>query len=130
MTTLLLDTHVVCWSSIEPTALSRRASEAIASADQLAVAAMTWYELAWMVERGRVDLSMPVDAWLEELSTAVTTVPISPAIARTAVRLGKGFPKDPADRLIYATAVEKGWDLVTKDAAIRGYKGARKRTVW
>jgi PIN domain nuclease of toxin-antitoxin system len=45
---------------------------------------------------------------------------MTPAIAGAAVSLPSSFPRDPADRLIYATAIEHGLDLVTKDQEIRG----------
>jgi len=63
--------------------------------------------------------------WLEALSDQVLTLNVTPAVAATAVELPPAFPRDPADRLIFATAVEHGWKLVTKDQGIRGYPGAR-----
>jgi PIN domain nuclease of toxin-antitoxin system len=55
---------------------------------------------------------------------------ISPAIAATAAALGDVFPKDPTDRVIYATAIETGWPLVTKDQRLREHKHPRKVTIW
>ena len=52
MTTVLLDTHVVQWWSAEPDRLSRAATEALAGADQLAVSAISWFELAWLAAQG------------------------------------------------------------------------------
>jgi len=50
VTTLLLDTHVVHWWSAEPQRVSEAAREALEQADELAVAAITWYELAWLAQ--------------------------------------------------------------------------------
>jgi PIN domain nuclease of toxin-antitoxin system len=102
----------------------------VTNADELAVASITWFELAWLAAHERILLTIPIQAWLEELSAQVRTVMISPAVAATAVALPSSFPGDPADRLIYATAVEQGWPLVTKDDRIRKHKHPRKLVIW
>lgn len=128
MTTVLLDTHAVHWWSAEPDRLSMRARAAIDDADERAVCAITWYELAWLAERGRIELTRSVPAWLRELSSRCGTVPITPDIAGRAAALPPAVPSDPADRLIYATAVHHKLRLVTKDRALRRH-GPRV-TVW
>ena len=130
MTTLLLDTHVLHWWSAEPDRLSATALESISAADELAVAAISWYELAWLAQHGRISLGLPLRAWLDALVVDVRTVPVSPSIAATAVELPSSFPGDPADRLIYATAIEKGLRLVTKDRRLRSHKHPRQITLW
>jgi PIN domain nuclease of toxin-antitoxin system len=130
MTTVLLDTHVVQWWTAEPDRLSRRAVKAIEAADEVAVAAISWFELAWLAERERISVAVPIRSWLERIAVTVRSVGITPAIASAAAALGEGFPGDPADRLIYATAVEHGWQLVTKDAALRRHRHPRELTVW
>jgi PIN domain nuclease of toxin-antitoxin system len=72
----------------------------------------------------------PLRRWLDDLSTVVWTVPISPAIAGTAAGLPESFPRDPADRLVYATAVEHGLPLVTKDQRLRRHRRGGAATVW
>lgn len=130
MTTVLLDSHVVHWWSAEPARLSKGASRAVEQADELAVAAITWFELAWLAEHERIQLAMPVRSWLQRLAEHVRTVGITPSIAATAVSLPSSFPGDPADRLIYATAVEHGWRLVTKDGRLRSHRHPRPITIW
>lgn len=130
MTTVLLDTHVLQWWSAEPERLSDDATKVIAGADELAVAAITWYELAWLAAHERVIVAIPIPSWLAKLATGVRTVGITTAIAHTAVTLPSTFPGDPADRLIYATAVEHGWPLVSKDRRLRQQRYPRKITVW
>ena len=110
--------------------MSKAAARAIEEADGLAVAAITWFELGWLAEHGRITVAIPVRSWLERLAALVTTVPITPAIAATAAALPAGFPGDPADRLIYATAIEQGWRLVTKDERLRAHPHPRPLTVW
>jgi len=130
MTTLLLDSHVVQWWSAEPDRLSTTAARAISQADELSVSGVSWFELAWMARHERIIVSIPVRSWLEELVREVRTVGITPAIASTAVALPKTFPGDPADRLIYATAVERGWRLVTKDQRLRRHHHPSPVTIW
>lgn len=124
MTTVLLDTHVVHWWSAEPDRLSPDAADVVSAADELAVAGITWFELAWLGRRGRIVVNIPIRSWLEQLSGQLRTYGITAAIAETAVSLSEGFPGDPADRLIYATATENGLPLVTKDAQLRRRPGS------
>ncbi len=115
MTTVLVDTHVLLWWSSEPERVSSAAAEVLSDADELAVASISWFELAWLAKHERITVTMPVRSWLHQLGEEVRTVGITPAIADTAVSLPSSFPGDAADRLIYATAIERGWRLVTKD---------------
>ena len=130
MSAVVLDSHVLHWWSAEPDRITRAAADAIAGADELAVADITWFELAWLAEHERIVVSIPIASWLRQLANQVRTIPISPSIANTAVGLPSTFPGDPADRLIYATAVEHGWRLVTKDQRLRGHRHPHPVTVW
>lgn len=121
---------MVHWWSAEPERLSGAATSAVTDADELAVAAITWFELVWLARHERITLAIPIRSWLEGLATGVRTVGISPAIAETAVSLPSSFPGDPADRLIFATAVEHGWRLVTKDRGVRDHRHPRSVAVW
>ncbi len=130
VTTVLLDSHVLHWWSAEPDRLSTAARTAVAEADELAVASITWFELAWLASHERIALSIPLRAWLDGLSEQVRTVGTTPSIALAAVALPSSFPGDPADRLIYATAVEHGWSLVTKDWRLRDHRHPKPVAVW
>jgi PIN domain nuclease of toxin-antitoxin system len=130
VTTVLLDTHVVQWYTAESHRLSSAAREAIALADDLVIAAISWYELAWLVEHKRITIGVPLRSWLSGLASQMRTISVSPAIAATAIALPDTFPRDPADRMIYATAVENGWQLVTKDVRMRRHRFSRQVTVW
>ncbi len=128
--TVLLDTHVVHWWAAEPERLSTVAAAALTEADELAVAGITWYELAWLAAHERITVAVPVPTWLAALAAEVRTVGITPAVAHTATSLPSSFPGDPADRLIYATAVEHGWRLVTKDERLRRHRHPHEVTLW
>ncbi len=127
---MLLDTHVVHWWSAEPDRVSSAAQAALEQADDLVVAAISWYELAWLAEHERIAVGIPVRSWLQGLAAQLRTIPINPAIAHTAVSLPSSFPGDPADRMIYATAVENDLQLVSKDQAMLGHPHPRPFVVW
>jgi len=130
MAAVLLDTHVVHWWSAEPKRISKPARNALEEADEHVVAAISWYELAWLAKHERIVVSIPIRSWLQGLATQLRTIGMTPAIADTAVSLPSSFPGDPADRLIYATAIEHGFGLVTKDRAIRDHDRPRSLTIW
>lgn len=130
MSSVLLDTHVVHWWSAEPHRVSSRAGGILDEVDELAVAAISWFELAWLAKHEQIVVSIPIRSWLEGLAAQVRTIALTPAIADTAVSLPSSFPGDPADRLIFATAIEHGLRLVTKDQAILDHAHPRSVAVW
>lgn len=130
MSAILLDTHVVHWWSAEPKRISVRARKALEAADELVVSAISWYELAWLARHERIVVNVPIRSWLEGLAAQLRTIGVTPAIADTAVALPSSFPGDPADRLIYATAIEHGLGLVTKDQAIRDHDHPGSSAIW
>lgn len=130
MTTVLVDSHVLHWWSAEPQKLSRTAARELETADEIAVATITWLELAWLAAHERIAVGVPIRSWLGSLASGVRTMAATPSIATTAVELPSSFPGDPADRLIYATAIEHGWQLVTKDRRLRDHRHPRRVTVW
>jgi PIN domain nuclease of toxin-antitoxin system len=127
---IMLDSHAVHWWSAEPERISRAAGKALEEADELAVAAISWFELAWLADHERILVTIPTRSWLEQLAALIRTLPLTPAVAATAVDLPSSFPGDPADRLIYATAIEHGVRLVTKDRRLRSHPHPRPLTLW
>lgn len=94
------------------------------------MAAVSWFELAWLAKHERIVVSLPILSWLERLAAQLRTLPLTPRIADSAVSLPASFPGDPADRLIYATAIEHGLRLVTKDRKLRDHRHPRPVTLW
>jgi PIN domain nuclease of toxin-antitoxin system len=133
---ILLDTHVLFWMGNDSKRLSRRAREAIRQARQgqgrhnagLAIATITVWELAWLAKNGRIAVAGSVESFVRELVARTILRPVTPEIAVLAVRLPNEFPKDPADRLIAATAMVEGMTLVTADTRIRQSKVVE--TLW
>lgn len=120
---ILLDTHVALWVLSDPEKLSERAGAVVTRADEVAVAGITWYELAWLIDAGRVEVDPDSHSWLRDAATALTTLPTTWDVAHRAADLSRhpGFPKDPADRLIYATALVHAIPLITKDERLRTF---------
>jgi len=119
---ILLDTPIVIWLAFVPNKLSKRAKEAIRAArhqDGLAIAGITLLELAWLAEKGRVETTLSVESFVRLCTSKMTVLPITPEIAGRAVSFPEPYPKDPQDRLIGATALVEGIQLVTNDKLIR-----------
>lgn len=128
---ILLDTHALVWAVADPKRLSRAATTAIREAHQeggLAVSAITLWELASLVARGRIQAYGTVDASVRSLTVGVAVKPITPEIAALATQFPDDFPHDPAGRLIGATARAEGLPLVTRDEGIR--HSSLLRTIW
>lgn len=115
----------------DPKRLSAKAREAIRHArlhSGVAVAAITLWELAWLAENGRLQILTSVESFVRQTVQRVILRPMTAEITALAVRLPQAFPKDPADRVIAATAAIEGMDLVTADAQIRRAKVVP--TIW
>ena len=119
---ILLDTHIVVWLAFEPDKLSKRAKEAIRTARReggVAIAGIALFELAWLAEKGRVETALSVESFVRQCAAKMTVLPITPEITARAVSFPDSYPKDPQDRLIGATALAEGMELVTHDQSIR-----------
>jgi PIN domain nuclease of toxin-antitoxin system len=122
----LLDTHALVWWLSDEKRLSTVQRAALASAtaagERLGVAAISFWELAKLVERGRLQLRRSIDELFSELEAhpELELYPITPRIALESTRLGPRFHADPADQIIAATARVHGLRLVTADERIRG----------
>jgi len=138
---ILLDTHaLIRWAGGDHQRLSAAAREAI---DQeidglrlpdgtsgLLVSAISCWEVAMLVNRGRLALSLDVERWLALLAAhpAVRLVALDHSVAVAAMRLPEPFHADPADRFLVAQARALAIPLLSADSKIRSY--AHVRSLW
>jgi PIN domain nuclease of toxin-antitoxin system len=131
---IVLDTHALIWWVNEDARLSSTAIAAIedllAANGQVLVSAISAWELAMLVQRGRLALAMNIDEWLQTVESidGVSFVPVSSRLAVQSVNLPGEFHHDPADRMIVALARELNAPLVTADEKIQRY--AHVRWIW
>ena len=128
---ILLDTHVLVWAVAESKRLSKAASTAILKGmteGGLAIADVTLWELAMLLSRGRIQAYGTVEASVRLLTEGVVIKPITPEIAAISAQFPDGFPRDPADRLIAATAKSEGLALITHDEKLR--TSPLLQTIW
>lgn len=129
---ILVDTHVVVWLAFEPERLSKRArgsiDEARRSSEGLAICDITLLELTALARKGRVALEISLESFLQEVEARFVVLPITGRACVRALGLPASYPKDPADRVIGATALVEGLALVTADRAIRRSRAVK--TIW
>lgn len=130
---IVLDTHVLVWWVNGDESLSKKAKAAIErelEGGQIIVSAISAWEIAMLVEREKLVLSMDVGSWLAAVAEieAVRFIPLDVEVAVKSVDLPGEFHKDPADRMIVATARKLSAPLVTKDEKILAY--AHVSTIW
>lgn len=128
---VVLDTHAFIFDALQPKRLSKRVRSRISTAAtryNLVVSDISLWEVAMLVERGRLEVGTTTAEFLEVALEArsVRALPITPSIAQRAATLTA--PSDPADRLIAATALEHGAILVTSDRRLQGLRGLR--SIW
>lgn len=124
---ILLDTHSWIWVCLGHEKMaksaSRKAIEKAFREHQLAVSAISLWEVAMLEAKGRLALTQPCQDWLEQAvaKMQIEVVPLSVDIAVESSRLPGGFHGDSADRLIVATARKNRYTLVTQDSLILSY---------
>jgi PIN domain nuclease of toxin-antitoxin system len=123
---IVLDTHIWIWWANESNRLSSNMRELIErhTSTGLGVSAISCWEVAKLVERGRLELSLPVQQWLAEALSlpGVRLLELSPDIAVGSTQLPGEFHRDPADQIIVATARFYDILLLTLDAKILNYE--------
>ena len=119
----LLDTHILLWWFDGVSRLSARQEEVLRGAGEeepLWVSDITLWEVATLSSLGRIKLSLPLREWLEQATAPplVQRLPITPAVAAEVAALPDSFHRDPADRIIVASARVLGATLLTRDRRI------------
>ena len=126
----VLDTHAWLWWADEDPRLSAAARAAIEGSDELFVSAISVWELTTLERIGRLRLTPDLRLWIRRALAlpGLTPAPVTPRIALLAGSLLPPFPGDPADRIVYATAVTNDAQMVTADRRIARHDPAR--VVW
>ena len=130
---IVLDTHALVWWVTGDAELSANARAAIKkelNGGAIIVSSISAWEIAMLVAREKLVLTVDVDAWLGAVAEieVVRFVPVNNEIAVKSVSLPGEFHKDPADRMIVATARVLAVPLVTKDEKMRAYPHVK--TIW
>ena len=130
MKDILLDTHIWIWISLEQYhRLSKKAQKAIKIAKRKWISAISIWELAKLVEKGRIAFSIPLLTWIKRSLNEfeISVVHLEPEICVESCSL-KDFHSDPADQIIVATSRVLSFPLISADLRIRNYSGVR--VIW
>ena len=131
---IVIDTHILVWwvSGVETlsTAAKKAIKNTLSNSSEVLVSSISAWEIAMLVETGRLVLSMDVESWLDEVSQidGVRFLPVDNEIGVKSTALPGEFHKDPADRMIVATARKLAVPLVTADEKILQYEHVK--TIW
>lgn len=134
---ILLDTHVVLWllASVEQAPDLHLTPGAVAliaatrrEGDRIGVADFSLWEIAMLATRGRIELPETLNHLLRRIEASFSMMRMDGRVAERAQQFSAAYPRDPADRIIGATALVYGATLVTADEAIRA--SGEVPTVW
>ena len=120
---ILLDTQAAVWMTTDKRLLTDSARDAIREVARpgagLSIASSTLWEIAMISGKGRFPVPSNLGLFLRHLEAVFNVLPITAAIAERSIQFSDSYPEDPTDRLIGATALIHGLQLITADENIR-----------
>jgi PIN domain nuclease of toxin-antitoxin system len=123
---IVLDTHALLWWTLDPDRLSRAAASSVREMERRGgfASAISIWELGVKIQRGKLDLGISIEEFTRRIdeTAIVQLLPVTTTTWLRSLELGWDH-RDPADRVIVATAVLQGVPLVTADAEIRRFSG-------
>lgn len=130
---ILLDTSALIRWICVPEKLSKKARETIETEIQnkeILISSISVWEICLLIKKERLGFFIDPDSWLEEIENLpfIKFIPVDNKIAAYSVNLPDFTHKDPADRIIIATALNLGTKLITSDDKILSYK--KVQTIW
>ena len=122
---IVLDTHIWVWWVNGSQELSTAKSQILTAheANGLGISIISCWDVAKLVEKERLSLTMPVGQWID-LALAypgIQLLPLDPKIAVASTQLPPSFHNDPADQIITSTAREMNIPIATDDKKILAY---------
>ncbi|MFM7292068.1 MAG: type II toxin-antitoxin system VapC family toxin [Planctomycetia bacterium] len=124
----LLDTHVWIWTQEQPDAIGKKARAILeTTSEELCISAVSSLEIARLVSGGLLELKGSLDRWVRSAvdSMEARSIDVDHRVAIEAYKLPGRFRKDPADRMLVATARINDLTLVTADERILAYREVR-----
>lgn len=119
---ILIDTQALLWLGVSQSPLGEAACTAIETSDERCCSAISFWEIAMLVDKRRISLSLPLKDWGESIMAGgLTIIDIGPIIALEAGSLPGDIHGDPSDRIIIATARAFSCPLVTSDRLVLRY---------
>jgi PIN domain nuclease of toxin-antitoxin system len=131
---IVIDTHILLWwvngsESLSPLA-KKTIKSTLSKGGEIIISSISAWEIAMLVDKGRLVLSMDVESWLDEVAQidGVRFLPVDRDVGIKSTKLPGEFHRDPADRMIVASARKLALPLVTADEKILNYEHVK--TIW
>jgi len=130
---IIIDTHVLLWWINDQNKLSEKAVNIIneqIDKGVILVSSISIWEICLLIKKDKISLNLDLDRWIEKVEKLpfLRFIPVNNQIAQKSVNLPGVFHSDPADRIMVATAREKGAVFITSDEKIRKYQHVQ--TIW
>ncbi len=126
---IVIDTHIwLDWIIQAGAGLPANIAETLCTAPRVGVSAISSFEVIYLVKRKRIELPLPPREWLEEAlsGSGIESLPMTAAIAAMSAELPEHH-KDPADRIIIATALAYDAKLASLDGMFPVYEALQGR---